>query len=50
MLAYTKQYDFPIIKFNDFGHKIVNSIIPIGIDTKIDIENKMIEFIGEFLT
>lgn len=50
LLAYTKQYDFPIIKCNDFGHKIVNSIIPIGIDTKIDIENKMIEFIGEFLT
>ena len=49
LLAYTKQYDFPIIKCNDFGHKIANCVIPVGVDTKIDIENKKIEFVGEFL-
>lgn len=49
LLAYTKQYDFPIIKCNDFGHQIANSIVPVGVDTKIDIENRKIEFVGEFL-
>lgn len=49
LMEYTKQYNFPIIKCNDFGHKIVNSIIPIGIDTKIDIVKEKIELVGEFL-
>ncbi len=49
LLAYTKQYDFPIIKCNDFGHRIANCVIPVGVDTKVDIENKKIEFVGEFL-
>jgi len=44
---YTKEYDFPIIKCNDFGHKIVNSIIPIGGNVKID--NNEVKIIGEFL-
>ena len=43
LLEYTKDYDFPIIKCDLFGHKIVNSIIPIGAiakisDNKIEIE------------
>ena len=29
LLEYTKEYKFPIIKCNSFGHKIVNSIISI---------------------
>ncbi len=44
---YSKEYDFPIIKCNDFGHKIVNSIIPIGVDVKIN--NNKVVIIGEFL-
>lgn len=44
---YSKEYNFPIIKCNDFGHKIVNSIIPIGVDVKID--NDKVEVVGEFL-
>ncbi len=49
LLEYTKEYNFPIIKCNDFGHQIVNCILPIGVDTKIDIENRKVEFIGNFL-
>lgn len=30
MLANKLKYNFPIVKCNDFGHKIVNSVIPIG--------------------
>lgn len=40
LLEYTKEYKFPIIKCNDFGHKIVNSVIPIGVDAKIDSDNE----------
>ena len=40
LLEYTKEYKFPIIKCNDFGHKIVNSVIPIGVDAKIDYDNE----------
>ena len=36
LLEYTKEYNFPIVKCNDFGHKIVNNIIPIGANVKIE--------------
>ena len=47
LLEYTKEYKFPIIKCNSFGHKIVNSIIPIGGNVKIENGKVMIE--DEFL-
>lgn len=47
LLEYTKEYDFPIIKCNDFGHEITNCILPIGCNTVIDNEKVMIT--GEFL-
>ena len=47
ILEYTKEYNFPIIKCNDFGHQIVNSVIPIGADIKID--NDKVEIIGKIL-
>jgi len=49
LLEYTKEYDFPIIKCNDFGHKMINSIIPIGVNIKIDTNNVKIEIKDEFL-
>lgn len=49
LLEYTKEYNFPIIKCNDFGHRIVNSIIPIGVNLKIDSCNKKIEILEDFL-
>lgn len=47
LLEYTKEYNFPIIKTNSFGHKIVNSVIPIGINCEIQ-EGKM-SIIEDFL-
>jgi muramoyltetrapeptide carboxypeptidase len=47
LLEYTKEYNFPIIKCNDFGHKIVNSIIPIG--TNVKIENNKVTIDDKFL-
>lgn len=49
LLDYTKEYEFPIIKCNDFGHKIVNGIIPIGVNAKIDTDKFIIQIIDEFL-
>lgn len=49
LLDYTKEYNFPIIKCNDFGHRIVNSIIPIGVNLKIDSDNAKIKVNEEFL-
>ena len=49
LIEYTKEYDFPIIKCNDFGHKMVNSIIPIGVNINIDCDNPKIEILDEFL-
>lgn len=49
LLEYTKEYSFPIIKCNDFGHKIVNSFIPIGVECKIDSDQNKVEIVKEFL-
>ena len=49
LLDYTKEYNFPIIKCNDFGHKIINSIIPIGVNIQINSEKSSVEIMDEFL-
>ena len=49
LLEYTKEYNFPIVKCNDFGHKMVNSVIPIGVNIKLDTDNKKVEITEEFL-
>lgn len=49
LLEYTKENYFPIIKCNDFGHKIINSTIPIGVDIQINSDNQEIEIIEKFL-
>ena len=49
LLEYTKEYKFPIIKCNDFGHKIVNGVIPIGVNAKIDTDNCKIKIEDNFL-
>lgn len=49
LMEYTKEYDFPIIKCNDFGHKITNCIIPIGCETVINCIDKQVNIVEEFL-
>lgn len=49
LLEYTKEYNFPIVKCNDFGHKMVNSVIPIGVNIKIDSINNKVEILEDFL-
>lgn len=49
LLEYTKEYNFPIVKCNDFGHIMANSVIPIGVEAKVDANNEKIEIVEEFL-
>lgn len=49
LLEYTKEYNFPIVRCNDFGHKIVNSVIPVGGLCKINCENNEVGIIEKFL-
>ena len=49
LLEYTKEYDFPIMKCNDFGHMMVNSVIPIGAKCQINSEKNEVKIIGDFL-
>lgn len=49
LLEYTQEYNFPIIKCNDFGHEMVNSVIPIGVNVEINSTNNKIEIIDDFL-
>ncbi len=37
-----KDYDFPILKCDDFGHNTPNTTIPIGIKIKLDATNKRV--------
>ena len=45
----TEDNKFPIIKCNDFGHEIVNGVIPIGVNAKIDTDNCKVEIQDDFL-
>ena len=40
----TKDYNFPIIKCNDFGHTKTNIVLPIGIKCTMDADNCELKF------
>lgn len=42
VLDIVKDYDFPILKINEFGHRCPNAILPIGVKVKLDATNKKI--------
>ncbi len=43
LLRVTADYDFPILKVNDFGHNCPNTILPVGGRVKIDADRQVIE-------
>ena len=47
VLDYTKEYSFPIVKCNSFGHAIVTAILPIG--AEIEVDNGKITYISDFI-
>ena len=44
-----KEYSFPIVKCDDFGHNCDNVVIPIGARVKLDATNCEIEIIEKIL-
>ncbi len=42
-----KEYDFPILKCDDFGHDCENIVIPIGSKVKLDATNLNVEILSE---
>lgn len=40
-----KEFDFPILKCNDFGHNTPNTTIPIGVKVKLDASGKTVEIL-----
>jgi muramoyltetrapeptide carboxypeptidase len=44
-----KNYDFPILKCDDFGHNTPNTIIPIGIKVRLDATNKQVVFLENYV-
>jgi len=42
-------YNFPILKINEFGHYQPHAFLPIGAKVKLDATNKTIEIIDDFL-
>ena len=49
VLEATKDYDFPILKINEFGHRCKNMFLPIGCDVKMDADKKEIKIVSEFV-
>lgn len=45
LLEFTKNYNFPILKINDFGHNCPNTTIPIGCKIELNADNKTIKII-----
>ncbi len=45
----TSEYNFPILKINEFGHYQPHAFLPIGAKIKLDATNKTIEIIDNFL-
>lgn len=45
VLDATKDYDFPILKINEFGHYNINTFLPIWAKVKLDSKNEKIEII-----
>ncbi len=47
LLDVTQDYDFPILKVNDFGHECSNTVMPVGANGRIDAERRTFEITGQ---
>lgn len=49
VLDMTKEYDFPILKINEFGHYYTNAILPIGTKVQMNSDENKIEIVERCL-
>jgi muramoyltetrapeptide carboxypeptidase len=45
LLRVTAEYDFPILKVDDFGHNCPNTVLPVGGRVRVDAEERTIEIL-----
>jgi muramoyltetrapeptide carboxypeptidase LdcA involved in peptidoglycan recycling len=45
LLRLTSEYDFPILKINEFGHCCPNTVLPIGVKVSIDADQQEFEIL-----
>jgi muramoyltetrapeptide carboxypeptidase len=46
LLRVTADYDFPILKVNDFGHNCPNTVLPVGGQVKVDADRQVVEILA----
>ncbi|HET9914508.1 MAG TPA: LD-carboxypeptidase [Anaerolineales bacterium] len=47
LLHVTAEFDFPILKVNDFGHNCPNTILPVGGNVRMDADKGTLEILEE---
>ena len=47
LLEATRDYAFPILKINDFGHNCPNTIIPLGTQADLNADHQTLEILEE---
>jgi len=47
LLNVTGEYDFPILKVNDFGHNCPNTVLPVGAKVRVDADRQELEILGQ---
>jgi muramoyltetrapeptide carboxypeptidase len=45
----TADYTFPILKVNDFGHNCPNTVLPVGVQVRLDADHQTIEIAEPYL-
>jgi muramoyltetrapeptide carboxypeptidase len=45
LLNVTAEYDFPILKVNDFGHNCPNTALPVGTRVRVDADRQELEIL-----
>jgi len=49
LLEITKNYSFPILKVNDFGHNTPNTVLPVGAIVEMDADKRKIKIVEKFI-
>lgn len=49
LLHVTAEYNFPILKTDDFGHNCPNTVLPVGGKARIDADQKAIEILEKYV-
>lgn len=49
LLRVSEEYNFPILKVNDFGHNCANTVLPVGGLVRLNANEKTVEIIDQFV-